>query len=87
MILAFERLFNCKTADMRTFHAYYMAHPTHGQPMRPERAAAFLPEGATLEQVLRLSRIEFFVELKEMFAAEIEAEAARASPGARPSQK
>lgn len=71
-ILSFERLFNGRTAYMRTFQAYYVVHPSSIHPRRYERARAFLPDGITLEEAARLGRVEFFVKLTEMFATEIQ---------------
>jgi hypothetical protein len=38
---------------------------------RNRYAADFLPKGITVEEAARLSRIEFFTKLTEMFAAEM----------------
>jgi hypothetical protein len=71
-ITSFEKLFNGRTAYMRTFDAYYALHPLGGgaHPKLREHAAKFLPKGITVEEAARLSRIEFFTKLTEMFAAE-----------------
>lgn len=75
-ITSFRSLFNGSTACMRTFDAYYALHPTLGgrahQHLR-EHAADFLPNGITVQEAASLSRVEFFMKLTEMFAAEINA--------------
>ena len=70
-ISSFERLFNGRTAYMRTFQAYYAMRPTSIHSKLRERAVVFLPEGITVEEAARLGRVEFFMQLSEMFAAEI----------------
>src|SRR5947209_8740589 len=72
-ITSFERLFNGRTAYMRTFDAYYALHPTEAHPKLREHAADLLPKGITVEGAARLGRVEFFMKLTEMFAAEIQA--------------
>lgn len=70
-ISSFERLFNGRTAYMRTFQAYYAVRPTSIHPKLREHAGVFLPEGITVEEAALLGRVEFFIKLTEMFAAEI----------------
>jgi hypothetical protein len=72
-ILSFERIFNGRTVFMRTFQAYYVVRPSSIHPKSFERAWAFLPDGITIEEAASLSRVEFFMKLTEMFAAEINA--------------
>ena len=72
-ITSFERLFNGRTVFMRTFDAYYAVHPREVYPKLREHAADFLPKGITVEEAARFGRVEFFMKLTEMFAAEIQA--------------
>ena len=69
-ITSFQTLFNGSTVYMRTFDAYYALQPPGAHPQLREHAADFLPKGITVEEAARLSRIEFFTKLTEMFAAE-----------------
>jgi hypothetical protein len=82
-ITSFERLFNGRTVYMRTFDAYYAVHPREVHPKLREHAADFLPKGITVEEAARLGRVEFFMKLTDMFAAEIQAEGARGFPPSR----
>src|SRR5439155_27252265 len=74
-ITSFEDLFNGRTVYMRTFDAYYALHPLGGgaHTNLREHAAKFLPKGITVEEAAALGRIEFFMRLTEMFAAEMNA--------------
>jgi hypothetical protein len=59
---------------MRAHDAYYVLHPPLGGGAHPQlhkHAADFLPKGITVEEAMRLGRVEFFMKLTEMFAAEI----------------
>jgi hypothetical protein len=75
-ITSFEDLFNGRTVFMRTFDAYYALHPLGGgaHPELHKHAAKFLPKGITIKEAARLGRVEFFMKLSEMFAAEIQLE-------------
>jgi hypothetical protein len=76
-ITSFGSLFNGSTVFMRTFDAYYVLHPRLGGGAHPKlhkHAADFLPKGITVEEAARLGRVEFFMKVTEMFAAEIQAE-------------
>jgi hypothetical protein len=59
---------------MRTFLAYFVLHPEHPDPeaAKPmfERAGEFMPEGITVEEAMKLGRIEFFTKLTEIFAVQ-----------------
>jgi hypothetical protein len=85
-ITSFENLFNCRTIYMQTFDAYYALHSS-GRGAHPnihKHAAEFLPKGISLEKAARLGRIAFFMEVSEMFAAEIELQATPSPPNNPP---
>jgi len=73
-ISAFDRLFNGRTAFMRTFQAYYAIRPTFMHSELPEQAAVFLPESVSVEVAERLAslgRVTFFTKLSKVFQQEI----------------
>jgi hypothetical protein len=65
-ILSFTRVYLGSTVLMETFLAYYV---THRSPLSDD-AAKFLPQGITVEECLKLSRIEFLTKVANMFAAQ-----------------
>ncbi|MEY2577527.1 MAG: hypothetical protein QOI49_351 [Verrucomicrobiota bacterium] len=73
-ISSFARLYSGTTVYMRTFMAYYALQPSKPHAKLREGADAFLPEGVRIEDVEKLSRLEFFDKLAEMFAAEMRQE-------------
>ena len=68
---SFERLYGGSTVDMRTFRAHYALRPPPIHAKLRKDADAFLPEGVRVEDVEKLSRLEFFDKLTAMFAAEM----------------
>jgi len=74
VVASFERIFGNVTIYMRTFWAYFILHPDHPDPDAAKRllehAGLFMPEGITVDESMKLGRIEFFAKLTEMFAAQ-----------------
>ncbi|PYJ68634.1 MAG: hypothetical protein DME76_11745 [Verrucomicrobia bacterium] len=74
-ISAFDRIFNGRTALMRTFQAYYAIRPTFLVHRKlPEQAVVFLPESISIQEAERLAslgRVPFFTKFSEVFAKEI----------------
>ena len=73
-VSAFERIFGNLTMYMRAFWAYFVLHPESPTPKAREKllqhADLFLPEAITLDEAMKLGRIEFFAKLTEMFAVQ-----------------
>jgi hypothetical protein len=71
-VAAFDRIFGNQTIYMRTFWAYFVLHPDHPDPDAAKRmlehAGEFMPEGVTVDEAMKLGRIEFFTKLSEIFA-------------------
>jgi hypothetical protein len=76
---SFERIFGKLTMYMHAFRAYFLIFgvPDY-QPRKDlrERAADFLPEGVTVQEVEGLGRLEFFAKLTEMFSVQYRAKQA-----------
>ena len=76
-VTAFDRIFGNLTIYMRTFLAYFVLYPEHPDPQAAKRmlehAGEFMPEGITVEEAMKLGRIEFFTKLSEMFAVQYRA--------------
>jgi hypothetical protein len=76
-VAAFDRIFGKLTIYMRSFRAFFVLHPDHPDPdvakRMLERAGEFLPENITVEEAMKLGRIEFFTKLTEMFATQYRA--------------
>jgi hypothetical protein len=76
-VAAFARIFGNATMYMRTFWAYFILHPEAPVPKAREdllkQPSAFLPEGISIDEAMKLGRIEFFTRLTKMFTVQLEA--------------
>jgi hypothetical protein len=70
-LISFEKIFGGRSAYMMTFQAYFCLHLVPEKPKFREGADAFLPDELSVEEATSLGRLDFFVKLTEMFAAQI----------------
>jgi len=68
---SFEKIFGPRTVFMMTFQAYFVLWLMPENPKFREGAKAFLPKVLSVEEAITFGRLEFFVKLNEMFAAQI----------------
>jgi hypothetical protein len=68
---SFEKIFGPRTVFMMTFQAYFVLWLMPENPKFREGAKTFLPKVLSVEEAITFGRLEFFVKLNEMFAAQV----------------
>ena len=69
--ISFEKIFGPRTVFMMSFQAYFVLWLMPENPKFREGAKTFLPKVLSVEEAITFGRLEFFVKLNEMFAAQI----------------
>ena len=70
-LLLLRGFFGGTTPHMRAFQAYFALWLNPENPHFREGADALMPNGLSIEQAGTLSRVDFFIKLTEMFAAQM----------------
>lgn len=70
-LISFEKIFSGRSPYMMTFQAYFCLHLVPENPKFRKGADAFLPNELSVEEAASLGRLDFFMKLTEMFAAQI----------------
>jgi len=68
---SFEKIFGPRSVFMMSFQAYFVLWLMPENPKFREDAKTFLPKVLSVEEAITFGRLEFFVKLTEMFAAQI----------------